>query len=366
MFKPSFFVVLVFSIFLVSCQSSDDNGVATPDSPDSWNIPESQVISGGPPKDGIPSLFDPEVIPADNATYLGDDNLVIGLVVDGQAIAYPHTILDWHEVVNESFGDKQLTVSYCPLTGTGIVFQGHTGERDLTFGVSGLLFNNNLIMFDRQTDSNWPQMRLQCDQGALRDTRLEVYDAIETSWGTWKTLYPNTVILSTNTGFSRPYGSPGSAYPGYTRLDSPPLFRNAVTFFDDRLPPKQRVHGIIFGERPENFDTKVYLIDNVVDAERLIHDTVAGRDVLVVRAVEQNFIVSFLREVDGMTLSFEMEEGAAFPFTFRDKETGSVWNVMGEAVSGPLQGKRLERTVSYNAYWFAWGAFFQGADIYPG
>ncbi|MFQ5823726.1 MAG: DUF3179 domain-containing protein [bacterium] len=358
----------ITGVVLYSCNNLDNTAPAntTPgDSvPDSgWNIPINEIISGGVPKDGIPSLFNPLTIPADQANYLSDEDLVVGIVVNGQPRAYPHTILDWHEVVNEDFPtDNPITISYCPLTGTAIAFDGNNSGLKLKFGVSGLLFNNNLIMFDRETDSHWPQMRLQCDQGELRNTKQIVYPSKETSWGSWKKLYPNTVILSTNTGFRRPYDRPGSAYPGYNLPDSPPLF--SISFSDNRLPMKQRIHGVILGEGPNNYQTKVYIIDSTQNI-RLINDTIASTPVLVIDDGKDNFVVSYFRNVNATTLTFKLvEEINTLPFTFQDNETGSTWNVLGEAVDGPLVGTKLEKTLSYNAYWFAWGVFFRGADIY--
>ncbi|MFQ5752929.1 MAG: DUF3179 domain-containing protein [bacterium] len=367
MFKKilSFGFILMLGVVLVSC-NSNNSVVPFDDGTDSgWNIPVDQIISGGPPKDGIPSLFSPPTIPAVQANYLSDSDLVVGIVVNGQARAYPHTIMDWHEVVNEQFDfDKHLTVSFCPLTGTGIVFDGNNAGQKLTFGVSGLLYNNNLIMFDRQTDSNWPQMRLQSDQGTLRNTKQIVYPSIETSWGTWKKLYPNTVILSTDTGFNRPYDRPGSAYPGYTQLNSSPLFANAVSFVDRRLPPKQRVHGVFLGEGLDDYFTKVYVIDTGRE-KRVINDNINNKHLLVINDGINNFAVSYWSEVNGSILTFRLSDNANdFPFTIIDNETGSTWNVLGEATDGALAGTKLEKTLSYNAYWFAWGTFFIGAEIY--
>jgi hypothetical protein len=323
-----------------------------------WNIPENEIISGGVAKDGVPSLSNPAMIPADQ-TRLPDDDLVVGIVVGGKPRAYPHPILDWHEVINEDFMGRTLTISYCPLTGTAVVFDatqlGH-------FGVSGLLYRNNLIMFDRSTDSHWPQLRLQCDQGAQKDTKQVLFPSIETSWGVWKKLFPATMILSTNTGFDRHYGITGSAYPGYDSLDSPPLFQQQG--IDDRLPFKQRVHGILLGTGPDDYQSKVYPIRETQE-RRLIHDLVADKAILVVDVGEKNFVISFIRTVDDQTLTFELNGNSdAFPFKFKDKETSSTWNVLGQATDGPLAGDKLGRPLSFNAYWFAWGAFYQGADIY--
>ncbi|MFQ5709727.1 MAG: DUF3179 domain-containing protein [bacterium] len=326
-----------------------------------WNIPEDEIISGGVAADGIPSLQNPKMISAQEAlqkNYLRDDALVVGIVVAGQPRAYPHSVLDWHEVVNED-AIGIFTVSYCPLTGTAVVFDGAILGQ---FGVSGLLYRNNLIMFDRRTGSHWPQLRLQCDQGQLRDSKMRVLPAIETSWATWRELFPNTVIMSFNTGFNRPYDRPGSAYPGYDALDSQPLFQQKG--IDHRLPLKQRVHGVLVGDGPDNYQSKVYLIKET-QQRRLIHDLVANEAILVVDVGEKNFIISFLRTVDGQTLNFELQDNSdVFPFTFKDQETGSTWNLLGEAIDGPLAGKKLRRPMSINAFWFAWGAFYEGAEIY--
>lgn len=355
-------ICLLICLILFGCGGSGEDLSTGPNNSTrnfrEWNIPETEIISGGVPKDGIPSLFNPKMISVEQATYISDEALVVGIVVAGQPRAYPHSVLDWHEVVNED-SIVPFTLSYCPLTGTAVVFDGRILGQ---FGVSGLLYLNNLIMFDRRTDSHWPQLRLQCDQGLSKNAKLRVLPAIETSWGTWKKLFPSSVILSFNTGFNRPYDQPGSAYPGYNRLDSPPLFQQKG--IDDRLPFKQRVHGILLGEGPDNYQSKVYPIKETQD-RRLIHDSMADKAVLVVDVGERNFVISFLRTVDGQTLTFELEGNAdEFPFTIKDKETGSTWSVLGEATDGPLAGKKLTRPLSFNAYWFAWAAFYEGADIY--
>lgn len=360
MAKRLFLPFLLSSLFF-SCNSN--NNIATPPR-SGWLIPSNLVVSGGVGKDGIPSLNNPETISADKADYITDEDLVVGIVVNGQARAYPHAILDWHEVINEDFPNKPLNISYCPLTGTAIVYERIINQRKLNFGISGFLYNSNLIMFDRETDSHWTQMRLQCDQGELVGTKLKVYPSIETSWGAWKKLYSNTAVLSTNTGFNRNYNSGGSVYAmeGYADLNSQPWF--IITFRDDRLPPKQRVHGIIFGEGPDNYQTRVYLIDKNKE-KRIINDSIANNPVLIIDDGMDNFVISYSRQVNGTTLSFTFENKIdTFPFTLKDNETGSSWNLLGEAIEGPLKGERLEKTLSYNAYWFAWGTFFVGADIY--
>lgn len=142
MTKKLSLLALLLQLSIFACQNPSDSTLSSqrttgnmdPQATSGWNIPENDIISGGVPKDGIPSLFNPVKISAAQANYLSDDDLVLGIVVDDMAIAYPHTILDWHEVVNEDIGDKTFTVSYCPLTGTAIVFDGKNAGRKLKFG----------------------------------------------------------------------------------------------------------------------------------------------------------------------------------------------------------------------------------------
>ncbi|MFQ5677794.1 MAG: DUF3179 domain-containing (seleno)protein, partial [bacterium] len=183
-----------------------------------------------------------------------------------------------------------------------------------------------------------------------------------TSGGAGKKLYPNTVILSTSTGFNRPYDRPGTAYPDYDLLDSRPFYQ--INALDERLPTKQRVHGVLLGQAPDAYKTKVYQI-KTNQGPRLINDIFANQDILVIDAGRENFVVSYSRVVDNIALFFEIEnKDATFPFTFKDKETNSTWNVLGEAINGPLAGTKLERPLSFNAYWFAWAAFYSNTEIY--
>lgn len=336
------------------CSSDSPNQVAN-----DWLIPADQVISGGVPRDGIPSLFNPQKVNAAQAAYLVDEALVLGLVYNGQPLAYPYPVLDWHEIVNETFDEHNITVSYCPLTGTGIVFDGEAvAGRKLTFGVSGLLFNNNLIMFDRQTNSHWPQMLMMSAQGELIGTQLATIPAIETRWGVWRKLYPDTQVLSDDTGFSRPYGVPGAAYPGYSNLFSSPLF--PIANQDNRQPPKAKVHGVFVGEK-----TKAYSLLSF-DGSSVVNDVFEGEPLVIVADSRAPWILSFKRTVDGQVLDFKLdpENGTEFPFTILDEQTGTRWDVLGRAVEGPLAGKTLERPISYNAYWFAWSVFFPDTELY--
>ncbi len=181
--------ILVFSCSLFEEGPSDFQAVNLfPE----WLIPSDQVFDGGPGRDGIPALENPEMINAALATYLNPEDLVIGIKMGDDVRAYPHKILDYHEIINDQVGSeiidgqlstKQLAITYCPLTGSAIAWGREFGGQTTTFGVSGLLFQTNLMPFDRLTESTWSQMRLDCVNGTLIGTRAETYQVVETRWG---------------------------------------------------------------------------------------------------------------------------------------------------------------------------------------
>jgi hypothetical protein len=179
-------------------------------------IPAEEILAGGPPRDGIPALDDPIAVPADRSSW-SDDDLVLGLVSNGSARAYPLAILEWHELVNDTLGDRPVLVSYCPLCGTGIAFDRRIGDRKHRFGVSGLLYNSDLLMFDRETESLWSQIRAEAVTGPLLGRRLVLLRSRITRFGQWRSEHPRTSVLSRETGHARRYGV--SPYGDYHRSE---------------------------------------------------------------------------------------------------------------------------------------------------
>jgi len=206
-------------------------------------IPQNQIVSGGPGKDGIPALTNPRIVtPGEGDSFLQEDDLVLGAIVNGEARAYPHGILWWHEIVNDVLGGKPILVTFCPLTGSGIVYDPEVDGRGLNFGVSGLLFDNNLILFDRSTDSLWSQMRLEAICGPFQGTRPKLLPVVQATWAAWKSLHPETTVVSFNTGFRRNY----DAYPygSYDQIGNEQLLFPQSTV-DRRLPLKETVLGVV-------------------------------------------------------------------------------------------------------------------------
>lgn len=319
-----------------------------------WLIPVSEVYDGGPGKDGIPALVNPKFTAASDVNYLADNDLVIGIKLGNQIRAYPHPILDWHEIVNDDIDGTLLAITYCPLTGSGIAWNRVLDNGlQTTFGVSGLLYNSNLIPYDRASNSNWSQMRLQCVNGKLKEQFASTYPLVETTWKTWKEMYPETRVLSSNTGYSRPYGT----YP-YGDYKTDPLLIFPISNNDNRLPRKERILGIIAESR-----SKVYRIGWFPDSVGLMNDSFKNLDIVVVGSNGKNFALSYERKLsDGTVLTFSPVQNA-LPVVMIDNE-GTQWDLFGKAVAGQRVGLELKPTRSYIAYWFAWGAFFPDAEIH--
>lgn len=348
----------LFTILISGFGCSDNNTPDTPDQSSSeWLIPRDDVFNGGPGKDGIPSIDDPSFISkeeTDARAIVREDDLVIGIKVGNEIRAYPHPIMDWHEIVNDKIGDLAIAVTYCPLTGTAIGWNRTIDGAETTFGVSGLLYNTNLMPYDRRTDSNWSQMLLRAVNGSSISTEIETYPLLETTWKEWKVMFPDAQILSFNTGFSRPY----SNYPYGDYRTNNDLLLFPVTNDDTRIPRKERGLGVTVEDQTKFYRFGMFTSSNVVT----LNDNLNGRDIIVVGSQERNFLLAYNREiVPGITLDFEPlnNEGA----TVMIDNNGDRWNIFGEALEGPYTGQRLQATNSYIGMWFAWATFHPQIEI---
>jgi len=177
-------------------------------------VPVSEILSGGPPRDGIPALDHPATVPAAEADW-ADDELVLGVAMGGEARAYPVAILNWHELVNDTLGGEPILVSFCPLCGTGMVFDRRVAGKVRRFGVSGLLYLSDLLMFDRESESLWSQISAEAVTGSLLGERLRLLRSSMERWGRWRRDHPDTTVLSRETGHRRDYDR--SPYRGYAQ-----------------------------------------------------------------------------------------------------------------------------------------------------
>ena len=362
--KKSIAWLLVLTV-LASCSLNDSTEPSDRSSTSiqgDWLLPVGEIVDGGPGKDGIPSIDRPDFEPASEITYVPDNRMVIGVHINGDIRAYPHQILDWHEIVNDEVGNTPVSIVYCPLTGTGMCWNRTIDNEIAEFGVSGLLFRNNLIAYDRNTDSNWSQMQLRSVNGEHAERDIETYQVVETTWETWKKLYPESLVHTTNTGHQRNYS-------GFTYGSDYATNHNRILFPvknpDGRLQNKDRVHGILGSLTPDGLHlVKVYPIDSFGDGVTLIKDTFDNSDYLIAGSREYNFAAAFKRVPGSSTANLEFEAVQdELPVIMRDSE-GTKWDIFGRAVDGPDTGSQLTPARSYTGYWFAWADFFPGLQIH--
>ena len=312
-------------------------------------IPLEKIKSGGPPKDGIPSIDTPEFTEASQEYHVSDSDTVLGLEINGDVRAYPLSILVWHEIVNDNVGGVPVAVTYCPLCFTNQVFERVIDGQEVEFGTSGKLYNSNLVMYDRLTNSYWSQALGKAIVGELTGYELSTIPFDVIRWGDWKSLHPDSVVLTTNTGHIRAYGvDPYGNYYTETRILFP------VENTDDRMHPKEIILGFNDGDV-----YKAYKQQDVESAV-IINDQINNNPIFLVSLYPEN-ARAFERNVDGKVLEFFFKDGSII-----DKETNSEWNYDGVAISGALVGTELNRIPFNPGFWFEWVAFHPDTDVYVG
>jgi hypothetical protein len=274
------------------------------------SIPVEDIKDGGPPKDGIPSIDKPEFKKA-SAMQLDEDTRVLGVQVNGMAKAYPIPIMNFHEIVNDDFAGQPVVVTYCPLCGSGVAFDAAIGGEKKTFGVSGLLYNSDVLLYDRQTESLWSQIMMEAVAGPMKGEELQMVPTMNTSFGEWKRKYPETLVLTENTGFQRDYSS--NPYPGYGA--SARLYFE-VEEQDARFHPKETVIGI-----EVNGEFKAYPFSELEKLKNgKLEDSFLGEELLV---------------------------------TFRpDSRSATITNKQGEELP------------ALTTFWFAWYAFHPETAVF--
>ena len=314
-------------------------------------VPLDQIVSGGPPPDGIPSIDKPKFISIQDANkYLEDSELVLGLSINGDVRAYPLQILVWHEIVNDKVGDVPVAVTYCPLCFTNQVFNRTLDNGQiLEFGTSGKLYNSNLVMYDRTTKSLWSQAMAQGIVGKLAGVKLDRIPFDIVYWKEWKQLYPESKVLSRDTGSTRPYGAdPYGDY--YTNGDV--LF--PVSNRDDRLGLKEIVIGF-----ENNGQYKAFKLQEI-ENKKVINDQVNGKPIALF-SLHPFMVRAYHPVVNGKVLEFSYN---AKDQNFIDKQTNSLWNFEGKAISGQMKGKQLTRLSYDEGFWFEWVAFHPKTELY--
>lgn len=273
-------------------------------------LPAKEILSGGPPKDGIPALVDPTFVDAADANFLRDKDRVLGISYNGVMRAYPIRILNYHEIVNDVLDGEGVVVSYCPLCGSGMAFAAVFQGTRLIFGVSGLLYNSDVLMYDLNTQSLWSQLMNQAISGPLKGARLDALPISHTTWKEWRSRYPDTQVLSPKTGFSRNYRV--DPYPNYGR--------NGRLYF------------------PVNHSNKLY----------------------------KRKMLAMGLEIDGQFKVYPFDELEKGPAHFTDGFEDTAFEVLfdGQHQTARIidaEGAEIPTTI---AFWFAWYAFHPESEIF--
>lgn len=330
------------------------------------SVPYTEILSGGPPKDGIAAIDNPKFVAVDDADeWLKDKEPVVLLRLEDDARAYPIQVLMWHEIVNDVVGDVPVVVSFCPLCNTAIAFESRLDDWVFDFGTTGRLRYSNLVMYDRQTETWWQQATGEAIAGELTGRQLKFLPAAIISWKEFKSSHSDGKVLSKDTGFSRDYGR--NPYVGYDDIDrSPFLYQGPPT--DGRLRPMTRVVTVEL-----NGETVAYPY-NVLQKARVVNDTVGNEPIAVfwqkgtASALDKGSVASgrdigaadtYSRELNGQVLTFSYREQSIV-----DDQTGSTWNILGQAVKGELAKQRLTPVVNVNHFWFSWAAFKPATRVY--
>ena len=306
-FYPAFLIILslVFKNQIVSALSGY-NGFDLSDA----LIDVGEIHHGGPAKDGIPAIDQPQFIPVSKAGYLSGDDRVLGLNFNGVSKAYPIKILNYHEIVNDHFNNKPVAITYCPLCGSGVGYLSELNGKSTSFGVSGLLYNSDVLLYDRETQSLWSQLLSKAISGPQKGTELEMLPLIHTSWQAWKMENQDTLVLSENTGFKRDY----SRTP-YGNYDNSKSLYFPVNKLNTDYHPKEYVIGL---------------------------------------------------KMSGKTKVYPFAELSKITSPFKDSFTGKELTVIFDAKNrtGKIIDKNQNEIPTITSFWFAWMAFYPDSTIF--
>jgi len=365
--------ILIF--LLAGCAASVTTAPPAGDQPQ--RVPAAPAIDRSQlvellPLDALPSIDAPQFEDAaagPSATEMKPDERVIGLVINGDARAYPLNILSNHEIVNDSVGGEPVAITWCPLCYSALVFSRRVDNNDgpLTFGVSGQLLKNTLVMFDRQSGSLWSQLYGAAIDGPFDGTSLDFFSSTLTDWETWQAQYPDSKVLSkraTRVQFDRPSYSESprtsyavDVYASYYAMPDEGVVNANIPRDARAQQAKQRVLGVRNGETARAYPFRV------LAEERVVNDALAELPVLIWFDPASQTARAYDRRADGRTLTFAPADDA--PDQLTDLETGSRWNPLtGAATDGPLAGARLSPLVATPAFEFGWYGYFPESDTY--
>ncbi|MBI2106457.1 DUF3179 domain-containing protein [Candidatus Woesearchaeota archaeon] len=319
---------------------SKDDEIKTLADGTKYIIHPDRLLAGGPPKDGIPSIDSPKFTSAEEADWLDNDDLIIGLNYNDVVKAYPYRILNWHEIVNDWAGNKPILVTYCPLCRTGIAFERDASGEALEFGTSGRLYNSALVMYDRKTDSYWSQPLGKAIIGELTGTELNQIPIEVVEWEDWKKAHPSSLVLSKNTGHQRNYD-----IKDLYNTDSPGFSGIGVDFKDQRLESNAVVYGIELNKQAKAYS------EEKIKKDIVINDMVDGKELVIVWNKDLGGGQVYNRNLNGVLLEFSLKDNKIVD------NKGNEWSYEDMT-------KSLERINAIPQFWFSWLAFYPETELY--
>lgn len=329
------------------------------------SIDLSELQSGGPPKDGIPSINNPHFISQKDADlWLESSEPVISFQFNKTARAYPLQILIWHEIVNDEINDTPVLVTFCPLCYSAIVFDRRIDGEVHEFGVSGFLRHSDMIMFDRKTESMWQQFTGEAIVGDFTGTNLKILPSQILSYQQFKNAYPNGEVLSKDTGHRRSYGQ--NPYAGYDDINNTPLFMDEKE--DTRLRPIEKVIGVRIDKYQKAYPYSISQAERVIndivgEEEIVIFHTEGARSAMDASQISQSrkdgSTGAFQRSLNGQVLEFSLSSGKIM-----DNQTESIWDISGKAIEGELKGEQLTPLIFGDYFAFAWLVFWPETKIF--
>lgn len=324
-------------------------------------VDRSLIVSGGPPPDGIPPIDEPRFEVADTVDWLQPDEPVLALLLEGEARAYPVQVMIWHEIVNDVVAGLPVTVTYCPLCNSGAAFDRRIGSEVLDFGTSGGLYQANLVMYDRQTESLWTQFDGRSVIGTRVGDELTLLPISTVSWKDFLRDHPDGTVLARDDVNPRPYGR--NPYNAYDQRDAPvPGFYTGEP--DGTLAPFERVVGVELEDEAVAVPTRSLTEVGVTSTE------LSGRAISFWHLPGTNSSLNHSEITSGEDIGSTgvfFADGEVFERVgdvFVDDATGSTWNILGEAVAGPRRGDRLEPITHVDTFWFAWSTFQVDASVF--
>lgn len=319
------------------------------------------------PRDRIPPIDEPNFDSVANTEWIADREPGVLIEIDDDARFYPLSVMTRHEIVNDEFADVPVAVTYCPLCNTALAFDRRFEGDVLRLGVSGLLRNSDLVMWDLQSQSLWQQVTGESIVGEHAGKSLTPISSAIVRWADFKENHPDGLAMTQDQGFGTNYGR--NPYEGYSSSTRPFLFRGEV---DDRYPALERVVGVTVGETEKAYPF------SALQEERVVNDEIDGQPVVVfwgasdtADALDSGVIadaqsigtaIAYDPVIEDRRLTFE----ATGDTEFIDNETGTTWTILGKAIAGELEGEELELVTHRNEFWFAWQAFFPDAEVWMG